>query len=154
MDEEGVNQGRRRFLTWTTTAVGAVGAGFTAVPFLNYWNPSARAQAAGAPVEQDISKLKPGQTINIEWRGKPVMVYRRDEGELETLDAITERLRDPESKVDQQPGYCTNAYRSIRPEIGVIVAICTHLGCSPKYRPEPDSVGDDWPGGLYCACHG
>jgi len=154
MDEEGVNQGRRRFLTWTTTAVGAVGAGFTAVPFLNYWNPSARAQAAGAPVEQDISKLKPGQTINIEWRGKPVMVYRRDEGELETLKAITERLRDPESKVDQQPEYCTNAYRSIRPEIGVIVAICTHLGCSPKYRPEPDSVGDDWPGGLYCPCHG
>lgn len=154
MDQEGVNQSRRRFLTWTTTAVGAVGAGFTAVPFLNYWNPSARAQAAGAPVEQDISKLQPGQVINIEWRGKPVIVYRRSESELETLDSIEDRLRDPESKVDQQPEYAQNPYRSRSPEIGVLVAICTHLGCSPKYRPEPGTVSEDWKGGFYCPCHG
>jgi ubiquinol-cytochrome c reductase iron-sulfur subunit len=154
MDEEGVNQSRRRFLTWTTTAVGAVGAGFTAVPFLNYWNPSARAQAAGAPVEQDISKLQPGQVINIEWRGKPVIVYRRSESEIETLDEMGDKLRDPDSQVDQQPGYAQNAYRSRTPEVGVLVAICTHLGCSPKYRPEAGSISQDWQGGFYCPCHG
>lgn len=154
MDQEGVNQSRRRFLTWTTTAVGAVGAGFTAVPFLNYWNPSARAQAAGAPVRQDISQLQPGQVINIEWRGKPIIVYRRSESELETLDALEDKLRDPDSKVDQQPAYVDPQYRSIAPDVGVLVAICTHLGCSPKYRPEVGSVSDDWQGGFYCPCHG
>ncbi len=154
MDQEGVNNSRRRFLAWTTTGVGAIGAGFTAVPFLNYWNPSARAQAAGAPVEQDVSKLQAGQVINMEWRGKPIIVYRRSERHLASLAELEGQLRDPQSQVDQQPDYCRNQYRSISPEIGVLVAICTHLGCSPLYRPELGSVSADWPGGFFCPCHG
>lgn len=155
MKQEGVNKSRRRFLTGATTVVGGVGAAFTAVPFLSYWRPSARAQAAGAPVEQDISKLETGQLINIEWRGKPVWVFRRDERDLASLDKLTEVLADPKSTVEsQQPPYCQNQTRSIRPEIGVIVGICTHLGCSPSYRPERGSVGPDWLGGFFCPCHG
>lgn len=152
--EEDVNLSRRRFLTWTTTGFGVVGGMTAAVPFLNYWNPSARAQAAGAPVEQDISKLRPGQVISLEWRGKPIIVYRRSESELETLDALEDKLRDPDSEVDQQPEYATNKYRSRSPEVGVLIAICTHLGCSPKYRPEVGSVSEEWQGGFYCPCHG
>ncbi len=131
MSNAPVDTGRRRFLTWSTVAVGGVGAAFTAVPFIKSWNPSAKAKAAGAPVEVDISKLEPGQLIRVEWRGKPVWVVKRTKQTLDALAAHDDKLRDPASNEPQQPDYAHNGYRSIKPEIFVAVGICTHLGCSP-----------------------
>lgn len=151
-----VNLGRRRFLTATSVVVGGVGVAYAVVPFISSWAPSARAQAAGAPVEVDISKLEPGARIIVEWRGKPVWVVRRTEKMLKALPLNDDRLRDPKSQQDQQPAYAQNEYRSIKPEILVLVGICTHLGCSPTYRPEfaPEDLGPDWHGGFFCPCHG
>lgn len=157
MADNGVNKGRRRFLVGATTVVGAVGAVGAAVPFLASWQPSARALAAGAPVSADISKLEIGQQITVEWRGKPVWVVRRSEEMIEqTRNISPDRLRDPESEAQQQPAYVDGVLRSIRPEIVVLVGICTHLGCSPTFRPEPGAadLGGDWPGGYFCPCHG
>ncbi len=156
MANQGVNQGRRRFLTASTAVVGAVGAGFAAVPFIQSWWPSARAEAAGAPVRTDVSKLEPGQKMTVEWRGKPVFVFRRTQEMLELLPKQDPRLRDPNSDVEsQQPAFAKNGYRSIKPEIMVLVAICTHLGCVPEYVPEigPQPYDEEWAGGLYCPCH-
>ena len=124
-----VDTGRRRFLTWSTAAVGGVGAAFVAVPFISSWNPSAKAKAAGAPVEVDVSKIEPGQLIRIEWRGKPVWVVSRTQETLDELTKIGKDLRDPDSDEPQQPDYAQNTYRSIKPELLVTVGICTHLGC-------------------------
>ena len=156
MSNAPVDTGRRRFLTWSTVAVGGVGAAFTAVPFIKSWNPSAKAKAAGAPVEVDISKLEPGQKINVEWRGKPVWVLSRTPEQLQNLPKLDGKLVDPKSDMPQQPVYCQNATRSIKPEIMVAVGICTHLGCSPTFRPDlaPADLGADWLGGFYCPCHG
>lgn len=155
MKQEGADKARRRFLTGAATVVGGVGVAYTAVPFIAYWRPSARTEAAGAPVEVDIGQLEPGQRINVEWRGKPIWIFRRTEEDIEQLPTLADRLRDPKSQVaSQQPPYCQNTYRSIRPEIGVLVGICTHLGCSPLYRPEDGSVSGNWPGGFHCPCHG
>jgi len=120
-------------------------------------NPSERAKAAGAPVEVDLSQLEPGQKVNVEWRGKPVWVVRRTEQMLEDLVTIEGRLRDPHSEVSsQQPPYAQNPSRAIKPEFLVLVGICTHLGCSPTFRPEvaPADLGKDWKGGFFCPCHG
>lgn len=117
MSNAPVDTGRRRFLTWSTVAVGGVGAAFTAVPFIKSWNPSAKAKAAGAPVEVDISKLEPGQLIRVEWRGKPVWVVKRTKQTLDALAAHDDKLRDPSSEEPQQPDYAHNGYRSIKPEI-------------------------------------
>ncbi len=156
MSTDGVDTSRRRFLTAATSVVGAVGAGFVAVPFISSMEPSARAQAAGAPVEADFSKLEPGSMMTVAWRGKPVWILRRTEQNLADLKTLDGQLRDPESKVDHQPPYCQNEYRSIKPEYLVIVGICTHLGCSPTYRPEiaPPDLGPEWKGGYFCPCHG
>lgn len=156
MSTEGVDRGRRRFLTATASVVGGVGVVAAAVPFVQSWWPSARAQAAGAPVEQDISKLEPGQMITVEWRGKPVWIVRRTDETLETLPEIEDRLADPDSEDSIQPPYAENPYRSLRPEILVLIGICTHLGCSPTFRPEiaPADLGADWKGGFFCPCHG
>jgi len=156
MSTDGVDTSRRRFLTAATSVVGAVGAGAVAVPFISSMQPSARAQAAGAPVEADFSKLEPGSMVTVEWRGKPVWVVRRTEQALKDLPTLDDQLRDPESKVDQQPVYCQNEYRSIKPEYLIVVGICTHLGCSPTYRPEiaPVDLGPEWKGGFFCPCHG
>jgi ubiquinol-cytochrome c reductase iron-sulfur subunit len=119
--------------------------------------PSARAQAAGAPVEVSVEKIEPGQLIRQEWRGKPIWIVRRTERMLQSLAKIEPRLRDPESKVaSQQPEFAQNQYRSLMPEYLVLVGICTHLGCSPTYRPEvaPPDLGGDWLGGFFCPCHG
>lgn len=153
---DGVDTSRRRFLTAATTVVGGVGAVFVAVPFVKSMMPSARAQAAGAPVEVDISKLEPGQKINVEWRGKPVWIVRRTDEMLGLLKEMDPVVLDPASEMPQQPEYAKNEYRSIKPEILVLVGICTHLGCSPTYRPEiaPDDLGSDWKGGFFCPCHG
>ena len=156
MSANGVDLKRRRMLITATSAVGAVGVGFAAVPFLASWNPSARAKAAGAPAEADISKLEPGQMLRVKWRGKPVWVVRRTEANLNDLASLDGQLADPASEVPQQPEYCKNAHRSIKPEFMVAVGICTHLGCSPTYRPEVAAadMGADWKGGFFCPCHG
>lgn len=153
------NPARRRFLTGAATAVGAVGVGFAAVPFLSSFQPSAKAQAAGAPVDVNIAKLSPGQMTTVSWRGKPVYVVHRTDRMLESLSDVVDRLRDPDSEVaTQQPEFATNPYRSRKEHerFLVIVGLCTHLGCAPTYRPEvaPDDLGEDWKGGFFCPCHG
>lgn len=156
MSDQGVDLGRRRFLTATASVVGGAGAVVAAVPFIGYMNPSAKARAAGAPVEADISKLEVGQMMTVKWRGKPVWIVRRSEKNLQDLPSIDGRLADPNSEVPQQPDYATNPHRSVKPEYLVLVGICTHLGCSPKYRPDlaPADMGADWKGGFFCPCHG
>lgn len=152
-----VNLGRRRFLTASATVVGGVGVAYLAVPFIAAWAPSERAQAAGAPVEADISKLDLGAMMTLEWRGKPVWLIRRTDRMLEALPTLNPLLRDPNSEVaEQQPEYAQNEYRSIKPALLVLVGICTHLGCSPTYRPDfaPPDLGPDWKGGFFCPCHG
>jgi len=156
MADQGVNSGRRRFLTATTVVVGGAGAAMAAIPFLETLKPSARAQVAGAPVTEDISKLEPGQRIVVQWRGQPIWIIRRTAQMLATLPTVEDRLRDPESdNIDQQPGYARNEYRSIKPELLVLVGICTHLGCSPTFFPEmvAEPFDADWKGGFYCPCH-
>lgn len=153
---ESVNQPRRRFLTLSTTVIGAAGTVALAIPMLASMSPSARARAAGAPVEADISKLEPGQMVTYEWRGKPVWIVRRTPEILQSLAELNDILSDPDSNNDQQPEYARNETRSLKPEILVLIGICTHLGCSPKYRPEvaPADLGSDWKGGFFCPCHG
>ena len=156
MSTGGVDTGRRRFLTAATTVVGGVGAAATLVPFLSSFQPSARAQAAGAPVEVDVSKMEPGQKLTVEWRGKPVWIVRRTDEMLANLKAVEGELRDPASDKEQQPGYAKNDSRAIKAEYLVVIGICTHLGCSPTFRPEvaPADLGPDWKGGFFCPCHG
>lgn len=158
MSEQTIDLGKRRFLTAATSVVGAVGVGFAATPFLASWMPSQRAKAAGAPVNIDISKLESGQMIRALWRKKPIWVFRRSPEEIANLAKLDDRLVDPNNTVtSQQPEYANNATRSIKPEIAVLIGICTHLGCSPTYRPEvgaADLGGDSWLGGFYCPCHG
>jgi len=148
---------KRRFLIAATGAVGAVGAAFVATPFLTSMAPSARAKAAGAPVEVDISKLEPGMMVTVEWRGRPVWIIHRTKEMLDILPKASDKVADPESSQPQQPEYAKNINRSIKPDYMVLVGICTHLGCSPseKMKIGPESgLGDDWPGGFYCPCHG
>src|SRR5271169_3518710 len=156
MPEDGkVDGGKRRWLLGATTAVGTVGVIATAIPFaMSFW-PSERAKAAGAPIEVDISKLEPGQKINVEWRGKVVWVINRTPVMLKDLPKLDSKLADPNSDYSQQPPDAKNEYRSIKPEIFVAVGLCTHLGCSPTYRPEvaPGDLGPDWLGGFFCPCH-
>ncbi|MGB5261554.1 MAG: ubiquinol-cytochrome c reductase iron-sulfur subunit [Gammaproteobacteria bacterium] len=156
MSGDDTNPARRRFLTQATTAIGAVGVGFLLVPFISSMAPSAKARAAGAPVRADISKLEPGQMVRVEWRGKPVWIVKRTEETLGKLPGLDAALADPESLISDQPSYAQNEDRSIKPEILVLVGICTHLGCSPTYRPDvaPADLGADWEGGFFCPCHG
>lgn len=153
-DDTGLS--RRRFLSVATGVTAAVGAGFAAVPFIASWQPSARARALGAPVEVDISKLEDGALMKVTWRGKPVSILRRSSEMLKRLEGETVELRDPESEEDQQPNYARNEFRSIKPEVLVIVSNCTHLGCVPTSRFEvaPADLGPDWVGGFFCPCHG
>ena len=156
MANEEVNTGRRRFLTATTAVVGAVGAGFAAVPFIKSWSPSARARFAGAPVSQDISALAEGAQMVLNWRGQPIFIARRSKAMLDVMKSLDGILADPDSSnADQQPKYAQNATRSIKPEISVLVGVCTHLGCAPEYLPEvkPQPFDPDWKGGYFCPCH-
>ena len=157
MSSDGVNSGRRKFLTAATSVVGVAGAVGIAVPFVGSWNPSAKAKAAGAPVKADVSRLEPGQMVVVEWRGKPVYVVNRTESQLEELPKLDSQLKDPESLASVQPEYIHGVDRSIKPNLLVIVGLCTHLGCAPKFRPEvgaADLGGDEWLGGFFCPCHG
>lgn len=158
MSANGVNESRRRFLIGATSAVGAVGVVGAAVPFVKSWTPSARARALGAPIKVDISKLKPGEMLGPipAWRGKPVFVLRRTPKALELMRQLDAQLTDPHSEEDQQPEYARNEYRSRDPEIGVLLGLCTHLGCSPKYygAVQPEPFDPQWKGGFFCPCHG
>jgi len=157
MSGDETNTGRRRFLTAATSVVGAVGVGFVLVPFISSMQPSAKARAAGAPIRADISKLESGQMIRVKWRGKPVWIVNRTQSMLETLPTLDDELRDPQSLEPQQPPYAQNEWRSIKQEYLVLIGICTHLGCSPTYRPDvgaADLGGDAWKGGFFCPCHG
>jgi ubiquinol-cytochrome c reductase iron-sulfur subunit len=156
MTDNHVDNKRRRLLTIATTGVGLAGVAGIAVPFAGSMSPSERAKAAGAPVEVDISKLEAGQQLIVKWRGKPVWVIKRSQESLDTLSSLNDILLDPDSQNKQQPEYAQNIHRSIKEDILVLVGICTHLGCSPKYQPEIGAVSfdDDWKGGFLCACHG
>lgn len=154
MSNDGVNRERRRFLTAATTVVGAAGVVGAAVPFVGSWNPSAKARAAGAPVKADIGKLEPGAMMTVEWRGKPVFIVHRTASALESLSKVADRLADPSSERSNQPDYAAGESRALREQYLVLVGLCTHLGCAPKYRPEVGSVGAEWLGGFFCPCHG
>ena len=148
--------------TWliASSCAGAVGGVAAVVPFVSSFQPSEKAKAAGAAVEADISALKPGEKMTVEWRGKPVWILRRTPEQLAALPKLDSQLVDPKSErkpADQAPDYARNASRSIKPEFFVAVGICTHLGCSPsdKFTPGAQpSLPDDWQGGFFCPCHG
>jgi ubiquinol-cytochrome c reductase iron-sulfur subunit len=152
---EDVDAERRRLLVATCVAGGAATAA-VAWPFLASMQPSERAKALGAPVEADISGLEPGQQMIVEWQGKPVWIVRRTKEMLATLSKDTSLLADPDSKRSDQPDFARNETRSLKPELMVMVGICTHLGCSPtaKFAPNDPSMGANWPGGFLCPCHG
>lgn len=158
MTQDGVNQGRRRFLYVATGAVGAVGAVGVATPFVKSWYPSEKAKAVGAPVKVDISSLKIGEMLIAEWRGKPIFVVRRTSDMVETLksDEMKSQLADPNSDLEQQPEFAKNDTRSLSEELLVVEGVCTHLGCSPKFVPEvePQPYDAQWQGGFFCPCHG
>jgi len=156
MNHDGVDKSKRQFLTTALTVVGAVGTGYLAVPFLSQMQPSAKAMAAGAPVEVDISKIETGQLIRVAWRGKPVWILSRTPEVLDVLENDTAKLADPDSNNSEQPEVSKNKFRSIKPDIFVAVGLCTHLGCSPTFRPEiaPNDLGENWKGGFFCPCHG
>jgi ubiquinol-cytochrome c reductase iron-sulfur subunit len=157
MSETVVDAGKRRFLTLATSVVGGIGAAFWAIPYIASWRPSAKAKAAGAPVAADISALKDGEMMTVAWRGKPVWIVRRSKQMLDSLAQVpAEELRDPNSEEKQQPEYISGPTRSQKPEVLVMVGSCTHLGCSPLFRPEtpaPD-IDKNWKGGFFCPCHG
>jgi len=150
---------RRRFITAAATVVGTAGVAAAAVPFIESMEPSDRALAGGAPVQIDISKLKPGQMMSTPWRKKPVWVLHRTPEQIKELPKLNDRLKDPLSKEPQQPPNLPNwdpVQRSIKPEFLVMIGICTHLGCIPTYRRQanPQGLGSSWPGGFFCPCHG
>ena len=150
-----VNNGRRRFLTAATSVVGSVGVVGWAVPFIGSWNPSARAKAAGAPVEVNVGKIEEGQMIRAEWRGKPVYIVRRSAEMLAELPKVNDQLRDPNSEEAQQPAYATNTNRSIKPELWVGLGVCTHLGCAPTYHKDDfEQFVEGVDEGFFCPCHG
>ncbi|NWG86673.1 MAG: ubiquinol-cytochrome c reductase iron-sulfur subunit [Hydrogenophilaceae bacterium] len=157
MSDMNVDKSKRRFLVMASSAVGGVAAAGAAIPFVVSMLPSARALAAGAPVEVDLSKIESGALLTVEWRGKPVWIVNRSKEMLDLLAKHDDKLTDPASdNSNQQPEYCKNPTRSIKPQYLIAVGICTHLGCSPTYRKEVGAadLGGDWPGGFFCPCHG
>jgi ubiquinol-cytochrome c reductase iron-sulfur subunit len=151
-----VDQGRRKFLTVATSATAAAGAVFALSPFVASWEPSERARALGAPVSVDLSKLEEGQMVTYVWRRQPIYIFKRSKETVADLSHHDNRLKDPESKESDQPSYAKNEPRSRRPDIAVLIAVCTHLGCLPKqhFQPGDAVLGADWPGGFLCPCHG
>ena len=156
MDNHEINNGRRRFRILATSGAGGVAALGVATPFVASFFPSEKAKAAGAAVEIDVSKIESGQMMTAEWQGKPIWVVNRTAQQLKDLKALDGAVSDPKSEVEQQPENCKNETRSIKPNIFVAIGICTHLGCSPTYRPDvaPADLGSAWKGGFFCPCHG
>jgi ubiquinol-cytochrome c reductase iron-sulfur subunit len=155
MPTDGVNKKRRRFLVAATSAVGAVGAGFAAVPFIKSWKPSARAQAVGAPVQVSLHGLKPGQIMKVQWRGQTIGVLRRSQETIDLLPEVDPYLRDPQSQQSDQPPFAQNEARALRDEYLVVNMHCTHLGCVPQLVPQvgPQPFEEHWKGGFFCPCH-
>ena len=155
MPTDGVNKRRRRFLVATTSAVGAVGVGFAAVPFIKSWKPSAKAQAVGAPVQVSLGGLEPGQIVKVQWRGQTIGVLRRSPETLALLPEVDADLRDPGSQESEQPPFAQNEARALRDEYLVVNMHCTHLGCVPQVVPQvgPQPFDDNWKGGFFCPCH-
>jgi ubiquinol-cytochrome c reductase iron-sulfur subunit len=156
MSNEGVDPGRRRFLTLTTTVVGGAGAAVATWPFLASLAPSERAKTLGAPIIADIGKIEPGQQVTFVWRGQPVWVIRRTPEMIASLSKVTDDLRDPQAEAKQQPDYVKGPQRAVKPEYMVLKGVCTHLGCSPKFRPDHPApeIAANWQGGFFCPCHG
>ncbi len=155
-DTDDTDVHRRKLLAIATAAMGGVGVVATVIPFVETMEPSEAAKAAGAPVEVDVGRIPPGTLQTVEWRGKPVWIVHRTEQMLASLSGHDQVLVDPLSQEPQQPPYAKNPQRSIKPQYLVVLGVCTHLGCTPNYRPEaaPPDLGPDWPGGFYCPCHG
>lgn len=156
VQDSSVDKKRRRFLTVAATVVGGAGAIATTMPFVFTLLPSAKTKSVGGPIKVDVSSLSVGERMVVKWRGKPVWILRRNEESLAELSGMTDKLRDPGSDDDKQPEYAKNEHRSVKPEYLVVIGLCTHLGCSPKYLSEGDKhdLGSDWKGGFLCACHG
>ena len=155
MSSDDVNKGRRRFLVATTSVVGGVGIGIAAVPFIKSWMPSAKAQAVGVPVEVNISKLKEGQLLKVQWRGQTIGVLRRTQEMIANLPDVDAVLADPESANADQPAYIHGEQRALKPEFLIVNMHCTHLGCVPQMIPQvgPQPFDENWNGGFYCPCH-
>lgn len=155
MPTDGMNKGRRRFLVATTAVVGAVGAGFATVPFIQSWQPSAKAQSLGAPVQVDMNRLEPGQLLKVQWRGQTIGVLRRTPESLRLLSEVTPDLRDPQSLESEQPSFAQNETRALKDEYLVVNMHCTHLGCVPQMVPQvgPQPFQENWKGGFFCPCH-
>ena len=159
MSKDKMDRSKRKLLIAATAVTGGAGLVAVSIPFIRSMSPSAQARAAGGPVELDVSKIQPGMQVTMEWRGRPVWVLRRTPEMLDRLrqSRLRQRLRDPDSGVArQQPDYAANEFRAIKPELFVVIGICTHFGCVPTFRPEvgPPDLGEDWPGGYFCPCHG
>jgi ubiquinol-cytochrome c reductase iron-sulfur subunit len=156
MTVDSTDMERRQFLTGTAAVLGGLGAGVAAIPFVSTFQPSERAKAIGAPVEANIDQIEPGQRVTYKWRGKPVWIIRRTEEQLAALEQMRDILADPDSATSVQPEFAENSWRSLNQEYLVLVGICTHLGCSPSFRPLVGDVvmGADSVGGFYCPCHG
>jgi ubiquinol-cytochrome c reductase iron-sulfur subunit len=152
--DDTVDQSKRAFLRQATTVVGAVGLAGAAYPFLASMAPSRAANAKAKPVRVNVKAMKEGEQKTIIWRGKPVWIVRRTADDIAKLNSLNSRLSDPNSTIPQQPSYVDSITRSIRPELLVLVGVCTHLGCAPTYRPEPGAIESSWPGGFFCSCHG
>jgi ubiquinol-cytochrome c reductase iron-sulfur subunit len=151
-----IDQGRRKFLTVATSATAAAGVVFAVSPFVASWEPSERARAQGAPVLVDLSKLELGQMVTYVWRRQPIYIFKRSPEVVADLPRHDDRLKDPHSKESDQPPYALNERRSLRPDLAVLIGVCTHLGCLPKqhFQPGDTVLGSDWPGGFLCPCHG
>jgi len=156
MTESKKSLNRRNFLANLTKVMGGVGGIFAVIPFLSTMSPSEKAKSAGAPIEIDVSGLKPGAFKVVEWRGKPVWVVRRTAEMINNTQEDNDILTDPKSLEEHQPKYTQNKFRSLNPEYLVLLGICTHLGCSPLYKPNSKTaeLGLDWKGGFFCPCHG
>ncbi len=154
MSTNKVDEKRRKFLLRATTTMSIVGAAAAGIPFLSSMLPSARAEALGGPVTVKVGDMKAGDQLTVIWRGRPVWIIRRSPEMLAELPKLDALLRDPNSKIEQQPQYAQNEYRSRNPEYLVLIGVCTHLGCAPTYRPDANSVASGWPGGFFCSCHG
>ncbi|PCH62542.1 MAG: ubiquinol-cytochrome c reductase iron-sulfur subunit [SAR86 cluster bacterium] len=158
MTDDSTNAGRRRFLVASTSAVGLAGVAGAAIPFVGSWSPSAKARAAGAPVRIDISRLQDGEMLGPipAWRGKPIFIVKRSAAILEALNEDPDRLTDPDSQEPEQPEYAQNEFRSVKPDIMVLVGLCPHLFCSPTPHIELQAQPFDaqWRGGFFCPCHG
>jgi ubiquinol-cytochrome c reductase iron-sulfur subunit len=153
-EEDCIDHKRRQFLLRATATLSVIGVAAAGIPFVASMLPSAAAEAEAAPVRISIGQMKPKDQLTVMWRGNPVWIIRRTPEEVAALSMLNDELRDPTSEVNQQPEFARNIYRSENPEFLVLVGVCTHLGCIPTYRPEPNSVEPGWPGGFFCTCHG